>query len=173
MIYRWIISAVVIMMPIISNAAGSHSHDTAHLRIAIDGNLLNVNVEMPLNPLIGFEHAPKNAQQKAAVTKMETTLREAKQLFIPNMEAACRLMEVHLDSIVLGDHPVSDQDDHAHAELEGEYAFQCDHPEKLNQLIVNLFDAFPRLKHIKTEAVTPKGQSAMTLTPRKRGVSLN
>jgi hypothetical protein len=55
-----------------------------------------------------------------------------------------------------------------HAELAAEIAFTCAKPEALEGMEVKLFDAFPHLKRLMVQAVTPRGQSAATLTPRAR-----
>ncbi len=62
----------------------------------------------PLDNLIGFEHVPRDAKQKAAVKKMADDLNKAEQFFIPTAEAQCTLQSVKLDSIVL--EPEASQD---------------------------------------------------------------
>ena len=57
--------------------AAAHSHGRAKLRVATDGNLLTLEFESPLENLVGFEHAPRNDKQKAALQGMAEALRKA------------------------------------------------------------------------------------------------
>jgi len=61
-------------------------------------------------------------------------------------------------------------DEPGHADLDGEFSWQCAQPEFLHSLRVDLFLAFPRLHRMQVEVAGPKGQSATTLTESHRTV---
>jgi hypothetical protein len=58
-----------------------------------------------------------------------------------------------------------------HGDLDADFLFTCAKPEKLNSVDVLLFTAWPGLKRIETQAVTPKGQRAVRLTAKKHMLS--
>lgn len=72
------------------------------------------------------------------------------------------------------DHHGHDHDEHeeGHADLEAEYAFHCEQPQKLTGVDVKLRDAFPTLATINVQAATAKGQSRQALDAKNQRVTL-
>lgn len=159
----------LLLAPLCCAAADPHVHGVATLQIAVDGKRLQLHLESPLDSLLGFEHMPRTAQQKSAVRSMERQLRQAEKLFYPSPRAACSLQSVSLESPVLK--AEKHQEAHDHADLDGKFVFTCAKPEELRTIEVRLFEAFPGLRQLKTEAATPRGQKAATLTPKQRKIS--
>ncbi len=158
-----------LISPLLCIAAEPHVHGAATLQIAVDGKLLQLHLESPLDSLLVFEHMPRTSLQKSAVKAMEERLIRAEKLFYPSPKAGCSLKSVSLESPVLK--AEMHQEAHDHADLDGDFVFACTHPEALRELEVQLFDAFPGLRQLKTEAATPRGQKAATLTPKQRKIS--
>lgn len=158
-----------LISPLLCVAAEPHVHGVATLQIAVDGKLLQLHLESPLASLLGFEHMPRTSQQKSAVKAMEAQLKRAEKLFYPSPKAGCSLKSVSLESPVLK--AEKHQEAHDHADLDGDFVFACSRPEALRGLDIQLFDAFPGLRQLKTEAATPRGQKAATLTPKQRKIS--
>lgn len=161
-----------------SVAAEAHVHGVATLQLALDDSLLHLNLSSPLDSLLGFEHQPRTEKQKAAVRYMVDQLHQAERLFQPTVAAHCTLKTYSLESPVLEtgkhkehDHEGHDHEGHDHADLNAEFVFYCAKPNELRDLEVNLFTYFPGLLRLKTEAVTPRGQSVAILTPSKRRIA--
>ncbi|KFB75420.1 DUF2796 domain-containing protein [Candidatus Accumulibacter cognatus] len=162
--------ASVCLWPL-SAAAGepaAHVHGAASLLVAIDGKNLTLNLESPLNNLVGFEHTPRTEKQKAAVRAMAERLNQPASLFIASPVAACTPLSVKLESPVL--EPTKPAGD-GHADLDGEFVFRCEHPEALRALEVGLFQAFPRLQRVDAQVAGPRGQSAVRLSPQQRNIA--
>lgn len=157
-------------MPLPAHAATAHVHGMATLAVAIDGGTLTLMLEAPADSLAGFEHAPRTARERAAVTKMKQTLERPAAMFVPSPAAACKPAGVKLESTLFEPGHAHRAHDHAegHADLDGEFVFRCARPEALRDLEVHLFDAFPRLKKLKVEIAGPRGQTAVQLTPGQR-----
>ncbi len=158
----------------------AHVHGMAELKVAIDGARLEIDLESPLENLLGFEHAPRTEQQRAAVRAMATRLRQAQTLFVPTPAAQCRLMAVRLESAalpaaLLGEAPPKAsevaKDADGHADLDASFTFQCAAPASLKGMEVALMKAFSGLRRLSVSLAGPKGQSATVLTPGKRTVS--
>lgn len=180
--YYWCAAlAVLICIPsvVIAHELGPHVHGVASLQIAVDEKTMTLDFSGPLDNLIGFEHVPRNAKQKAAVKKMADDLNKADQFFIPTADAQCTLQSVKLDSLVL--EPKASQDkkeksqpqeeERGHADIDGEFVFACKQIGKLHDLEVKLFDAYPNLHQLKVEVATLKKQSSAKLTTDQRRVS--
>ena len=171
----------------------AHAHGIATLQVAVDGNLLTLNFESPLDNLVGFEHAPRTDRQKAAVRRMAEQLYKSEGLFAPTPAAGCAPASVKLESPVIeasllrtdgrqdeapakrSDPPASKGTDHGgeseHAELEGTFVYRCERPGNLRDLEVKLFDRFTGLRRLDVQVAAPKGQKSARLSPDKRRVS--
>lgn len=156
-------------------AADAHVHGQARLTVALDGASLTLALESPLDSLLGFEHMPRSAKDKAAVARVAKLLNQPGELFVPTPAAGCKAGAVKLESPVLEARPkaaAKHGHDHErqHADLDGEFTFTCAQPGLLHSLEVKLFDAFPGLKRLDVEVATGKGQTAAKLDGRKRRI---
>jgi hypothetical protein len=179
-------------------------HGIAKLDVIAEGKDLVLRLETPLENLVGFERAPRNSKEQAAVRKMAEALRSDKA-FVPTRAARCKLASVSLESPVLhhgllgnpppatkpgtdhhdegDDHDDDHDDDHAsgkshehekghgHADLVGDYTFQCADAAALVDLEAGLFGTFKGLGRIDVQVVGPRGQTGAKLTPKSRRVS--
>lgn len=171
--YRCLLLLPMLITPSPGMAAEAHVHGAATLQIAVESTQLQLSFSSPLDNLLGFEHPPRTVKQKHAVRNMAETLRHAERIFLPSPAAQCTLQSVKLDSVVLEKtgahvHDEHAQEGHVHADLDGDFTFECAQPAALHELEVNLFTDFPLLKKIKVEAVTRSGQSAATLNPSNK-----
>jgi hypothetical protein len=163
---------------VIARELGPHVHGVASLQIAIDEKTMTLDFSGPLDNLIGFEHVPRNAKQKAAVKAMSDSLNKADQFFIPTADAQCTLQSVKLDSLVLESKATQDkeeksqqhEEERGHADIDGEFIFACKQIGKLHDLEVKLFDAYPNLRQLKVEVATLKKQAVAKLTADQRRV---
>ncbi len=158
---------LVALLPAAAAAQHAHEHGVATLTVALDGRKLVVELKSPLDNLVGFEHAPRNDKQRAALAKMEESLKAIERLFRPAAGAGCALRDVKVD------HPhrapaAPGTRQPEHTEARATYDLECAKPEALDRLDVLVFDAFPRVKRVKAQAATPRGQRGATLTPGKR-----
>lgn len=156
------------------HAHAPHEHGVAELRVVADGSALIVEFASPLDSLVGFEHEPRTPAERKAMADAEAVLRNGAGLFQPSAAADCRLTDVALDSPWLQGRRHDHGHDHAHAhaapagdghaELVAAYRFDCARPAALESLGVGLFGAFARLRELRTERATARGQGAAVLT---------
>ncbi|CZF81393.1 hypothetical protein GCE9029_02581 [Grimontia celer] len=93
----------------------AHQHGVVEWHIAQDGDELLAEITAPGSDVVGFEHAPENAEQKAAIEKAVAALAKPGALFAINAEAGCEL-EAQQVSHTLGE---DDHDDHGHGHHDG------------------------------------------------------
>jgi len=170
---------------VLSLAAGTapaqghaHSHGVAALNIALDSKGLSLQLEIPLDSLVGFERAPRNAREEQAVRDAAARLRAAESLFGIDASVRCGPAKVELASAAL---PAVLLDPAAkpaaataqppakgggeHADLDASYVFACEQAGALAKLdLGGLFKAFPRLRNIEAQVAGPKGQSKRKVT---------
>jgi hypothetical protein len=171
-LYATFAALAVPLFPVSAHELGAHVHGVATLQVAVDKNAITLDFSSPLHNLLGFEHEAHDARQKAAVKKMADTLNKADQVFIPTAKAQCSLKSVKLDSPALGKKGNSQPQEEAggHADLDGEFVFACKYIDRLHDIDVNLFEAFPGLHQIKVEIATLKKQTSSRLTPDQRRI---
>ncbi|MFH4765138.1 zinc uptake protein ZrgA [Vibrio alginolyticus] len=103
---------------------GAHVHGHVEFNIAQDGKDLLVEITAPGADVVGFEHAPKNAQQEQALKQAVATLEDSNALFAINSQADCNVEEAYVSHNLSEtheehDHSEHDHDDHAHHDHEG------------------------------------------------------
>lgn len=143
-------------------AAPKHVHGEARLEISIDGEQLVIALESPLDDLLGFEHAPRNAAERQAVQAMAAKLKQASQIFVLSAAAQCVSTGVEVESPVLG----GKSELGGHNDLDARYTWRCAKPEALRDVATGLFADFPKLRRIAVEFAGPQGQRAGWLDAR-------
>ncbi len=108
----------------------AHVHGHVELNIAQDGKDLLIEITSPGADIVGFEHAPENAQQEQALKQAITTLKDADQLFAINRQAKCVIEDVHVSHTLGQDsHAGHDHDEHDHDNHKGHDHDKHDHDD--------------------------------------------
>lgn len=175
---------------------GAHSHGEGKLAIAIEGKKLEMELEVPGSDILGFEHEPRTAAQKKALSAAKARLAKLQGLYDLTPEAACKLGSARVD--VLGaaagephdhdhDHKTekdtakgakADDHDHAHehgshSEFRVTYTIECANPEKLGAINFGYFKAFKGAQKLDVTVIGPKGQSSYVVTRDKPVLDLS
>lgn len=144
-------------------AQHKHVHGEGQLNVSIDRDAIALDLELPLEVVVGFERAPKNDQEKSALTAVEKVLADAAALWQPTAAAGCVVHSV--------DVTMPKFDGGGHADIDARYSFKCAKPEALTEIETTLFKQFKRLYRVETQRVGPKGQGAQRLTPKNPQLS--
>ena len=149
-------------------AGPTHEHGVARLDVAVDAGRVSIELDTPLDNLLGFERAPRTDAERDKATALVARLRAAEALFRIDPAAGCTLAKVDLVSApldlgkaaagVAAGAAASD-----HSDLNGQFEFRCKNGARAGFVEVGLFDAFPALKRIELQVVTPRGQLKATL----------
>jgi hypothetical protein len=151
--------ALLVTAPAVAaDAPAAHQHGAARLQVGLEGRVLQIAFEGPSDNILGFERAPKNDAQKKTVAEAERRLNQPAQLFTIPAAAGCEPKPTRVEMKLPP--PGSSE---THSEIEAEWRWECAKPEALTHIDVALFKAFPRLKQLRAEIVTAKGQKTATL----------
>ena len=164
----------------------AHVHGIGELNLALEGREVHVELDSPAANIVGFEHAPSSEADHAALDKAVATLKNGDQLFRFNKEAGCRLEDVQVASALIEeeheghakedpdkhsheekeghDHEQDEHEDEVHSDIEAAYHFKCTEPDKIMQLSVEIFEAFPGTEKLKVQYVVESKQGAGELT---------
>lgn len=146
-------------------AAGAHEHGVARLDVALDGNQLQLQLQSPLDNLVGFERAPRNERERQALETALARLRDAGALWRPDAQALCKpgKAEVLPPRFEAAPQPKAGKHSEDHAEVQASYSFECAKPLALRTLEHGLFTSLPRLTRVDVQVATARGQSKATL----------
>lgn len=80
----------------------AHVHGHVEFNIAQDGSDLLLEITAPGADVVGFEHAPENAEQEKTLQHAVATLEDSNALFAINPQAQCEIEEVHVEHTLGG-----------------------------------------------------------------------
>jgi hypothetical protein len=142
----------------------AHEHGVARLDISADPGRISIDLDAPLDSLIGFERAARSDAERERVAAALARLRAADTLFRIDPGAGCKLARAELVAPVLElGPPDAAAGKDGHADLQGHYEFRCSAGARAGAVEVGLFEAFAALKRIELDVVTPKGRLNATL----------
>ncbi|CAH1527751.1 Zinc-binding protein [Vibrio rotiferianus] len=91
----------------------AHVHGHVEFNIAQDGKDLLIEITSPGADVVGFEHAPENAEQEQALKQAIAALKDTGKLFAINKQAKCVIEDVHVSHTLSQDsHEGHDHHDH-------------------------------------------------------------
>ena len=102
-----------------SREKDSHEHGAANIMLAMEGEKLHLNFEVPSESLIGFEHFPKSQDQRQNFNEAIQTLSEPSKLFSLPANAECLLVGINVSQSLFsgkGGHDHDEKDEHGHDE---------------------------------------------------------
>ncbi|WP_242481069.1 ZrgA family zinc uptake protein [Rubrivivax gelatinosus] len=152
-------------------AAPPHEHGVGRLDVAVEHGRVTLLLEMPLDSLVGFEHAPRNAVEREAARAALAKLHDAARLWRVDAAAGCAAptVEIGAGPIEAGEHgshePAHAHDDgDGHADAEASFSFECSAAERAAFVDTGLLESFPRLRTVNVQLATRQGQWKTLLT---------
>ncbi|HAS6995701.1 TPA: DUF2796 domain-containing protein [Vibrio parahaemolyticus] len=180
----------------------AHVHGHVEFNIAQDGSDLLLEITAPGADVVGFEHAPENAEQEKTLQHAVATLEDSNALFAINPQAQCEIEEVHVEHTLGGqheehehhDHEGHDHDEHAHhdhdkhdhdgheghdhsehsdhGEFTAQYRFHCAQVGELSRIQTDWFNQFPSTESVNVNLFTDTTQSATSLTKSNTQIAI-
>ncbi|HCH1966070.1 zinc uptake protein ZrgA [Vibrio parahaemolyticus] len=180
----------------------AHVHGHVEFNIAQDGSDLLLEITAPGADVVGFEHAPENAEQEKTLQHAVATLEDSNALFAINPQAQCEIEEVHVEHTLGGqheehehhDHEGHDHDEHAHhdhdkhdhdsheghdhsehsdhGEFTVQYRFHCAQVGELSHIQTDWFNQFPSTESVNVNLFTDTTQSATSLTKSNTQITI-
>ena len=101
---------------------GSHVHGEVILNLALEGVTLIAEIEATGAQVLGFEQAPRNPAERAAVAAAEIWFRSGREMIGVPTAAGCRLTASAFTPPKIGS---------GHVDFRGRYTFTCTDPAAL------------------------------------------
>jgi hypothetical protein len=160
----------------------AHEHGVGIMNIAVQGNEVEIELELPADNVVGFEHEARTAAEKKRVQDAAAKLKNAANVVILPEGASCKLKKAAIKSALLEDHdehqhkddhgkPEKHDDHDEHSEFAVHYHFECAKMALVSKLDVSLFKNFPSTHKLRVQYITPKGQGAVQATPKSARIN--
>jgi hypothetical protein len=147
-----------------AQSAGAHEHGVARLAVTVDPTHVTLDLDTPLDNLVGFEHAARTDAERERAAAALARLRAAEGLFRIDPGAGCKLSGAELRAPTLQPGAASAAPaKEGHADLAGHFEFTCKAGARAGFVEVGLFEHFPALRRIDLQVNTPRGQMQATL----------
>jgi hypothetical protein len=160
------------MTPLLAHAEGkAHVHGIARLDVAVEATKVTVQLESPLDNLLGYERAPRSDAERKEADAMVARLKAGEAMFRIDPAAQCTLGKVELASsaLKLGQ---TDPSEEGHADIDGTFEFNCVQAAKAAFIDVGLFE-FKRLQRLEVQVATSRGQFKRDLKRPAARISLS
>lgn len=166
------ICALALPVPLLAKQS-AHVHGQVKLNVALEGKTLSLQLEAPLDSLLGFEHRPRTAAQRAAADSLLKRMNDGAALFRPDATALCSAIKTSVESPTLTAPAPSEAapsgKEPTHADLDLSIEFNCEKPDQLGGIDVLLFEAFKNIQRVDVQVAGAKGQAKQSLKrPDKR-----
>lgn len=144
----------------------AHSHGEGQLKLAVEGKNLHIEIEIPAHDILGFEHAPKTDEQKAAIKQAAALFSDSTKVFEFSPAAKCAPQGQPQVTSAITDSK------EGHNEFSAKYVFSCEDTSKLTQLKILIFSRFTSLHKLKASAATEQQQTSQDLSPKNSVLKL-
>ncbi len=94
----------------------SHEHGAANLMLVIEGDKLQIGIEVPSDSLIGFEYFPKSQSDRNNFNKAIRILSEPSKIFSTPDDAECILTGLNVSQTLFSGEDEHGHDEHGHEE---------------------------------------------------------
>jgi len=155
-------------------AEHAHVHGVARIDVAIEARQISLHLDMPMANLLGFEHAPRSADERAQARAALEQLQHGAQWWRIDPAAHCVATRVQIDADALtqvGTAPAAGTHDD-HADIDADYVFECADGAQAAAIEFDLFKAWPRLRRVEVQVAGPRGQFKRTLEPGRSRLEL-
>lgn len=163
------------------DSLGAHVHGKGQLELAVEGRQAELVFSAPGMDIVGFEHKPRDEQQRQAVREAVSYLEETP--LIRAAQAQCSLLESNVESSLIdaaGDHHHHDgeghhhhNDDHSsHAEFTVTQMLECQPGLSGLRIEAGLLAQYPDLEELRVTWISDGGQGSARLAPGNRYFTL-
>jgi hypothetical protein len=139
-----------------------HEHGKVTLNVVLENSQLMIELDSPAVNVVGFEHAPRTASERAAVDQAAQLLTSGKGLLGTTPEASCTFQKAQISPLQWEDDSTGGNDEHAghehHADYEARLTYHCDFPAKLSWIEPSLLGSLRNVVEARINLVSASGQ---------------
>ena len=145
----------------------SHEHGAAKLMMALEGEKLHVEFEVPSESLIGFEHFPKSQSNRKNFNEAIKILSVPSNLFSIPIKAECLLVGMNVSQSLFSNEEEHGHDEseksEIHSEFKSNYYWNCQHLDEIDSIGTQLMSFFFGIEEIRVNWISNNGQGSLEL----------
>ncbi|MBM4192387.1 MAG: DUF2796 domain-containing protein [Gammaproteobacteria bacterium] len=149
--------------PAYASEQHKHEHGTVTFNVAIDGNVLSLEIEAPAINVLGFEKSPRTDAERQTVATVDAWLSAGREIAGVPRSAGCRAQSVIYEAPKLGS---------GHADYRPRFVFRCGNPAALEWVELWALRRFKDVEKAKVNVISASMQRQETLAPGRLRVSL-
>ena len=157
-----VLLTVVSMMTTSSWAHKAHVHGNAKLSVAIEGLKGEIELELPGDSFVGFEHKPKNAKQEQALSAAQANLVKIAEWFVLPAEWQCQWQQPEYKLEYDGNH----------SEVELKAQFSCGQIKTPAKVEVKLGQSFTKIRQLEVTYLRGEIQQSEKIKRAQGALSL-
>jgi hypothetical protein len=171
MIRVLVVAASIVVLLAAQGAAATerqldpHQHGHGTLNLAVEGQTVQMQLEVSGVDIVGFEHKAKTPEDRAKIESAEKALTRPLALFVVPGEAGCKVTAAkvsivgeHDDAQEHDDHTKAEEHEAEHSEFQAEYALWCSNVAAITAISFPYFEVFPNSEELAVTLITEKGQ---------------
>jgi hypothetical protein len=127
------------------HALGAHEHGSVKMAIAVEKNVMDIDLDGPSDSFMGFEHTPKGSLETKIYNETKE-LWEKKLLTVltPAQDLGCKISESTFKQTIEG----------SHADVEAKAKMSCTKNLAGTELTVSLLKRFTKIKKMKVDVLS-------------------
>ena len=141
----------------------THAHGSVTFNIALEGELLVVELDAPADNVVGFEKSPRNEAERKAVADANAWFASGRNFAAVPGNAGCRLQSVDFVPPKFGS---------GHADYRGRFTYRCSNPGAIAWVDLWALRSLRELEKIEVNVITPTLQRQTELAAGISRVSL-
>jgi hypothetical protein len=164
---------------------GVHQHGATRMNIALEPGVVAIELSGPMLNFAGFEHVPRNDEDRSRLQNAVAALRAPAQLFSFEPQGTCEAASValevpefaevdrateahHHDHQHTHPHGAREHDSAQHHDFIARYEFHCAVDAPATAIHARLFDLFSWTDTLEVQVIGPDLQLREVLTPQSR-----
>jgi Protein of unknown function (DUF2796) len=152
-----------------------HEHGKVTINAALDGNQLVIELDSPAVNVVGFEHEPRNDDERATVSAAAQFLENGRVLFALPREARCQFEKADIKTPqweTTEDVPGQPEPPGQHADYEARFTYRCWSPGNLKWLEPSLLDKLRNVTEARLNIATARSQRSEVATSGHARIAL-
>jgi hypothetical protein len=140
-----------------------HVHGAITFNIALEGETLAVELDVPADNVVGFEKSPRNDAERKAIADANAWLASGRNIAAVPRNAGCRLLSVDFAPPKFGS---------GHADYRARFAYRCPNPAALDWVELPALSRLLEIDKVEVNVITASVQRQTELAAGSTRVSL-
>jgi len=140
-----------------------HVHGAVTFNIALEGETLAVELDVPADNVVGFEKSPRNDAERKAIADANAWFASGRSIAAVPRNAGCRLLAVDFTPPKFGS---------GHADYRARFAYRCPNPAALDWVELPALNRLLEIEKVEVNVVTASVQRQTELAAGSTRVSL-